>query len=356
MELQEFIDTNDDYISQFKEHKLYVRNYTRLGLLIVKSNRKNTYDYINHPWLSYCRGAIINTKTNRLVCIPPQKAFRDDNLQKIIDDYSEEFSYEPLFEGTMINMFYHNDQWMIATRSNIGAKNSWDSKYPFNKMFIDVYGDEWFEELKKDYCYSFVLHHIKNRIITPIENNDIFLVENYLISSDKIEKKELQTISNITNTFPLTKNMLKDYQGDLYFSIKGFTIKGRNERKNYINCNYKYVEALKMNYNNKFLNYIALKQQRLLNEYLKYFPEDSYLFNDYRNSFNQIRMKLYERYVSKFIKKEIEIKDVEYPLKPLLYELHKSYKTTGEKITVKTVSYYLHSLDGKKILFILNKL
>ena len=31
MELQEFIDTNDDYISQFKEHKLYVRNYTRLG-------------------------------------------------------------------------------------------------------------------------------------------------------------------------------------------------------------------------------------------------------------------------------------------------------------------------------------
>ena len=111
-----------------------------------------------------------------------------------------------------------------------------------------------------------------------------------------------------------------------------------------------------MNYNNKFLNYIALKQQRLLNEYLKYFPEDSYLFNDYRNSFNQIRMKLYERYVSKFIKKEIEIKDVEYPLKPLLYELHKSYKTTGEKITVKTVSDYLHSLDGKKILFILNKL
>ena len=68
MELQEFIDTNDDYISQFKEHKLYVRNYTRLGLLIVKSNRKTTYDYINHPWLSYCRGAIINTKTKR-VCV-----------------------------------------------------------------------------------------------------------------------------------------------------------------------------------------------------------------------------------------------------------------------------------------------
>ena len=45
MELQNFIDKNDDYHSQFKEHKLYVRNYSRLGLLIVKAYRNNIYDY-----------------------------------------------------------------------------------------------------------------------------------------------------------------------------------------------------------------------------------------------------------------------------------------------------------------------
>ena len=56
------------------------------------------------------------------------------------------------------------------------------------------------------------------------------------------------------------------------------------------------------------------------------------------------------------IKKEIETKEIEYPLKPLVYELHGYYKETGEKINIKIVSDYLHSLDGKKILFIKNQL
>ena len=150
--------------------------------------------------------------------------------------------------------------------------------------------------------------------------------------------------------------MIKDYQGDLFFAIKGFTIKTKKGRLNWINPNYHYVEILKMNYNNKFLNYIALRQQGLLSEYLTYFPEDSHLFDKYRNEFNQIKIKLYERYVSRFIKKEIETKEIEYPLKPLVYELHGYYKETGEKINIKIVSDYLHSLDGKRILFIKNKL
>ena len=358
MELQTFINTNSDYLSQFKEHKLYVRNYSKLGLSIVKGYRNNKYDYENHPWLRYCRGAIINTKTNRLVCIPPQKAEESkcEDLEKIMNDYSEENSYEPLIDGTMINLFYHDDEWMIATRSNIGAKNSWDSKQPFNKMFLEVQGSEWFNELNKEYCYSFVLHHVKNRIITPIEENAIFLIENYHINETTIERKELDRIPNITNIFQLTKNMIKDYQGDLFFPIKGFTIKTQKKRLNWINPNYHYVEILKMNYNNKFLNYIALRQQGLLSEYLTYFPEDGNLFDQYRNEFNQIKIKLYDRYVSRFIKKEIETKEIEYPLKPLVYELHGYYKETGEKINIKIVSDYLHSLDGKKILFIKNQL
>ena len=120
----------------------------------------------------------------------------------------------------------------------------------------------------------------------------------------------------------------------------------------WINPNYKYVEALKMNHNNKYLNYIELRQQGLLSEYLQYFPEDNHLFNEYRDEFNRIKMKLYERYVSRFIRKEIQNKDIEYPLRPLIFELHKFYQTTGQKINIKVVSDYMHQLDGKKMLFI----
>ena len=352
MELQTYIDNNEDYLSRFKEHKLYVRNYSKLGLAIIKAKRGQKYDYENEPWLTYCRGAIINTETNRLVCIPPRKAEMNDNLKKMIEGYREDYIYEPLIDGTMINMFYHNDDWMIATRSNIGAKNSWDSHIPFNKMFLEVNGSDWFQELNKEYCYSFLLHHQKNRIISPIEENNIFLIENYHIHENSIEKKELQEISNITNVFQLTKDMLNSYQVELFYSIKGFTIKTQTKRIKWINPNYKYVEALKMNHNNKYLKYIELRQQGLLSEYLQYFPEDNHLFNEYRDEFNRIKMKLYERYVSRFIRKEIQNKDIEYPLRPLIFELHKFYQTTGQKINIKVVSDYMHQLDGKKMLFI----
>ena len=35
---------------------------------------------------------------------------------------------------------------------------------------------------------------------------------------------------------------------------------------------------------------------------------------------------------------EIEIKDIEYPLKPLVFQLHKYYKDSGDKITIKGTS------------------
>ena len=72
--------------------------------------------------------------------------------------------------------------------------------------------------------------------------------------------------------------------------------------------------------------------------------------------FNVIKQELYESYVSHFIRKERELNNISYPLRPLLFELHKYYKETGEKINVKIVSDYLHNLPGKRMLFINNYL
>ena len=136
MELQSYITENTDYLSKFKEHKLYVRKNKQLGICIVKCHYDRTYDYKSNPWMKYCRGAVIDILKNKLVCIPPQKAvdtylidipemlYTPPNkvigkLQDVIDNYSEEYTYEPLFDGTMVNMFYHNDEWMISTRCSI---------------------------------------------------------------------------------------------------------------------------------------------------------------------------------------------------------------------------------------------
>ena len=356
MDLQNYISHTPEYVKEFKKHKLNVRTYSKMGLMIVKCYRNNNYDYENHPWIRYCRGAVIDTTNDKVVCVPPMKSYEEENVNKIIEDFNTENTYQPLIDGTMINMFHHNDKWMVATRSNIGAKNSWDGKVSFYDMFMEVLGDSWFSKLDKNNCYSFVLHHKNNRNVTPIHNNYIFLVESYKLG-DEIEKvNELPIIYGINNIIDLERGLLTEYSNDLIYSIKGFTVKTKNSRIKWLNPNFVYVSNLKMNHNDKFLNYIGLRQTRMLKEYLRFFPEDQYLFNEYRDQFNQIKSKLHESYLSHFVRKEREMKDIEYTLRPLIFELHGYYKETGEIITIKVVSDYMHNLPGKKMLFIKNRI
>ena len=355
MELQNFIQ-NNDYINEFKNLKLNTRKYSKLGLLIVKIYHNQKYDYDTYPWIKYCRGAVININNNKLVCIPPIDSVKKENLSQIIEEYNPSYLYQPLVDGTMINMFYHNNEWFISTRSNIGAKNSWDGKISFNKMFEEIVGNDFSSMLDKCCCYSFVMQHTKNRIVTPIEKNKVYLVEKHKMGDNIETCVDFEDINNVENIFSFDSTYLSNYLNNLYYSIKGFTIKGKNERYKWINPNYMYVHDIKMNNNNKFLNYMDLRHQWLLNEYLLYFPEEREIFNKYRDKIKYVKDLLYSSYVRYKIKKEIDIKNIEYCLRPLVGELHDFYKKTNIKITQKYVSSYVNKLDGKRLIFIINNI
>lgn len=355
MELQNFI-CNTDYLNEFKKLKLNVRKYSKLGLIIVKTYRNNKYDYKTNPWIRYCRGAVIDINRHRLVCIPPMKSNEKDDLDQIKNEFDTRFEYQPLIDGTMINMFYHNDEWFISTRSNIGAKNSWDGKMQFNKMFEEVVGKDFYSKLDKECCYSFVLQHIKNRIVTPIEENKVYLVEKYKLGETIKRCTELDKIDNIETIFSFKFEYINNYNHNLYFSIKGFTIKSDGLRYKWINPNYKYVHDLKMNNNNKFLSYMELRKKWILNDYLKFFPEELHLFNGYKEKLNIVINLLYNTYVNYRVTKEIDVKDINYSLRPHINELHNYYKETKVKITPKYVRKYINGLDGKMLIFIINRI
>ena len=109
-----------------------------------------------------------------------------------------------------------------------------------------------------------------------------------------------------------------------------------------------------MNYNDKLLNYIGLRRNGALREYLTYFPEDSYEFSRYRDSFQNIKMDLLKHYSDHFIHKTLDKKDIPYEFKPLLYELHGDYLRTGDSRNERIVGDYLHSLPEKKFMFVYN--
>ena len=52
-------------------------------------------------------------KTNKIVSIAPMKSVKNDH-NILMNDNTE---ISRIYDGTMINVFYHNDDWVLSTRS-----------------------------------------------------------------------------------------------------------------------------------------------------------------------------------------------------------------------------------------------
>lgn len=362
MLLQEFINNNTDYTSQFRNLNLNFKRYSELGYLIVTYKYNFNYDYEKYPFIRECKGAIIRLSDNKIICPSIYKAENEYNLSKCNENFNtNDMILQPLIDGTMINMFYHNTEWFISTRSYIGAKNKWDN-LSFKNMFDSIVKEKSidFNELDKNNCYTFVLVHSNNVIVTQVEDNNLILVQEY--SPESSSFVNLEDKSDIYKSFTIIKNndMIVLYDSlnkSFNYQFKGFTLKNKNNNRiNFINENYSYVKNLKDkgNFNNKLLSYLYYRNNNLLKEYLSFFKNDSELFDKYRNIFFLFKNELHQNYVNYFIKKAIQKKDIPYHLKPLIYDLHTIYKTQNIKITNEIVNNYLYSLPIKRLCFSLN--
>ena len=124
MELQTFVNQNTDYVNKFKEHDLYIRKYSLLNLILVKAKRNVEYDYENNEWMRYCRGVIINSETNRVVCIPPVKSFRKEEID--IGDYDNTYYEFSEYEEN------RNDSNYLSENEDIKDDESEHSDSDFN--------------------------------------------------------------------------------------------------------------------------------------------------------------------------------------------------------------------------------
>ena len=371
MELQNYIDNNtDDYITKFKNLGLVVKNFSKENLILVKYK----YDKeLSENWMRYCRGCIINKLTNKIIFVPPIKA---KNIEYPVNDLdilkNSDIEITNLIDGTMINLFYHNDKWIMSTRSDIGCLNKWNNRSNFKKMFEECIPDEnFYNNLNKNYTYSFVLLHNKNRNVSYIMNNCIILIEVY--NKDTLEKLNVKDINLENNldinldinlntniltlenlNFQLTNNLdINNYFLLSDFNFKGLNINVNNERYNIINPKFNYVKELCVNSTSLLEKYVHLKKNKNIKLYLNYFPEYVDVFKKYSDKYEIMINELYDNYVKKNITKEIKVNDIPFQLKPLTFELHGIYLKTKIKINKKIIENYIMSLDIYKIIFIL---
>ena len=228
MELQTYINSHPNYISEFRSSGFKVNTFKDLKIISYPYDKKPLYESNSDFYKLFLRGVVID-KENKIVCLPPVKSFDLTENSNISSE--NDIIYETLLDGTMINLFYHNDKWIISTRSEIGGYNKWQDKKSFREMFDECCNlDE--ENLDKNMSYSFVMRHKENRNVTPIHGNILILVEAYQYNENDIKPTETNSLllnilyvnspffkNQIINIVPKTGNNVK-YDGCFIVSSK----------------------------------------------------------------------------------------------------------------------------------------
>ena len=120
-----------------------------------------------------------------------------------------------------------------------------------------------------------------------------------------------------------------------------------------INPEYKYIELIKPNTNDRLLNYIILRNNGYLSNYLHYYPEYKFIYNNYKEKIHTLTNHLYDVYKDVFIYKNKEKNDINFFLKPLIFDIHACY--LKQKIPIKFINIkeFVNNLDPKRLYFVI---
>ena len=259
------------------------------------------------------------------------------------------------------------------------------------------------ESVPKQYCYSLVVQHPKNQIVNVITVPKLYLVAVYNVTANEAEAGvnviridrdifsanfggsvshmpvglsciavadegdgEGVGASEATATF--TPHTVEDYCR-MYASLEtrsvslpgvvfvdkdtGFCYKKRNPK-------YESVKKRKGMEQKLMAQYLQLRKDHGIDEYLKYHPQHSRAFRQFRDRLHDYTQRLYDAYIAHYVKKDAKpLKEYDRELKIHMYKLHydvylATMKEAGSFVTKHTVINYVNQLAAAQQLACLN--
>lgn len=351
-------------LSDIKEFKEIINNSEVPNILKLNkvesrtNNKKYTFVGYNKKLLTsdltstygLFRSVIINN-SNIVVGFSPPKSVSFTDFTTKYNENDPDIVAEEFVEGTMINVFWDETDWEISTRNTIGATSSF-YKGPNTKTFRDMFMEASKENnlaldnLDKKYCYSFVLQHPENRIVVPFKTPQLYIVAMYSINNENsevnVEVYEPEEQMNLfLNMFINTAIKFPEpYQFNKYsdliekygsmntsYHVVGVVIRNKKtgERTKIRNPVYEQVRALKGNQPKLQYQYLSLRKEGKVCDFLTYYPENKKEFSNYRDDLHCFTKTLYLNYVSCYIKKEKKLEEFLPQFKTHMYNIHQKY-------------------------------
>ena len=244
----------------------------------------------------------------------------------------------------------------------------------------------------KQYCYSLVIQHPKNQIVNVITVPKLYLVAVYSVTAKEAEAGAGVDVIRVDRDIfsanfggsvshmpsgltciaaeggAAITHTVEDYCR-MYASLEtqsvslpgvvfvdkdtGFCYKKRNPK-------YESVKKRKGMEQKLMAQYLQLRKDHGIDEYLKYHPQHSRAFRQFRDRLHDYTQRLYDAYIAHYVKKDAKpLKEYDRELKTHMYKLHydiylATMKETGAFVTKHTVINYVNQLAVAQQLACLN--
>jgi len=376
--------------------KCDVNNLEILKLNKIESRTSNnsTYKVVRYdknflsidliPTYGLCRSVIINSK-NMVVGFAPPKSISSEQFIQKYNENTPGVIFEEFVEGTMINVFWDDSigldgGWEIATRNTVGATSSfYKSKQSktFRDMFLEasIENKMSFNLLDKKYSYSFVVQHPENRIVVPFKRAQLYLVAVYSINNDNdvitVDAHDSQQFKEFFSTtsvkFPYYYNfhtyseLIENCASmNTRYDCVGVVLHNKltGERSKIRNPVYEQVRNLRGNQPKLQYQYLSLRKEGRVGEFLKFYPESKKEFSGFRDQVHLFTDTLFSNYVSCYIKKEKPLKEFSEQYRTHMFNLHQKFiNELREKkhfVTNTVVQKYVNELHPSLLMYCLN--
>lgn len=385
-EFKNIIKNDDTSISNIlKVNKLETRVTNNSSYTVIRYD-KNFLSFDLIKTYGLCRSVIVNSN-NKVVGFAPPKSIPCDTFINNYLETEEGVVAEEFVEGTMVNLFWDETigltgDWEISTRNIVGATSTFyksSTSKSFRTMFLEATKASRLSlnNLDTDKCYSFVMQHPDNRIVVPFKEAKLYLVAVYSIHNEENNIwvhahdaqeyrdffKALSTTVQFPEVYTLTKysDLISRYASmNTPYSIVGVVLHNKitGERAKIRNPVYEQVRALKGNHPKLQYQYLSLRKEGKVGEYLKFYPENKREFSAFRDNVHLFTNTLFANYVSCYIKKVKPLNEFPEQYKTHMFNLHQKYLTDlREKkqfVTNTVVIQYVNDMVPSLLMYCLN--
>jgi hypothetical protein len=305
-----------------------------------------------------CNGIILDKNTFKIVCYTFDKCLDQEVIPDSLN--KNELYIENAYEGTLIRLFYYENNWLISTKKCIdSSKARWVSKKSFLELFVETEAElnyKLVEKLNPNYCYSLLITHPENNIVVNYKNKCLHHISTRDMNTlNEIDiniglTKPIRTFINNTN-IDETMNSIQNYKE---YDLEGFIFIDTNYNRWKIRTPI-FINMRKLwgNTNNRLYRYLELrKDSDMLIQYLQYFNDDKDQFINYEYKIKEVATNILKFYVEKHITKSID--KVPYYYSKIIYKLHGDFYKTKIKTNINKVALSLLEIDAKQLCFIIN--